>query len=143
MIVPVTLAMTAAAAFLNVWLAVRIGRVRLRDNAPHGDAGNPLLGRRMRAHSNFVEYTPFVLLLILAIELSAGSSLWLLGAGLLYMLARVAHGIGMDIEATPNPWRAGGITVTMLVLIALAIWAVVLGYAATAGLGSGVANTYA
>lgn len=135
MIVPVTLAMTAAAVFINIWLAVRIGRVRINDKVLHGDDGNPRLMRRMRAQANFVEYTPFVLLLILAIELSSASTGWLLIAGVVYMLARVAHGIGMDFE-TSNPWRAGGIIVTMLVLVGLAVWAVVLGYLAGPHIGA-------
>ena len=134
MIVPVTLVMASAAAFINVWLAMRIGAVRRRAKVSHGDGGDPLLGRRMRAQLNFVENTPFVLLLILAIELSTGASGVLAMIGLLYMVARVLHGVGMDAEVGGWP-RMAGTSVTLLVLVALAIWAVVLGYTATAAPG--------
>lgn len=136
MIVPVTLVMAAAAAFINIWLSIRTSQVRLQDKVLHGDDGNPRLIRRMRAHANFVEYTPFVLLLILTIELSSASTSWLLLAGLAYLLARVAHAVGMDFDKS-NPWRAGGIVVTLLVLAGLAAWAVVLAYVATGSAGAG------
>ena len=131
MIVPVTLVMTAAAAFINLWLVLRIGAVRRRAKVSHGDGGDPLLGRRMRAQLNFVENTPFVLLLILAIELSTGASGLLALIGLVYMVGRVLHGAGMDADVGGWP-RSVGTAITLFVLVGLAVWAVVLGYAATA-----------
>ena len=139
MMVPVTLAMAAAAAFLNIWLALRIGSVRRATQTVHGDGGDVLLGRRMRAQLNFVESTPFVLILILAIELSTAATGVLALVGLIYMIGRVLHGIGMDSE-TPGRARTAGTIVTLVVLIGLAVWAVVLGYRATGSAGlSGLA----
>ena len=51
----------------------------------------------MRAHSNYIESAPFVLVLVGTIELASTTSpvwLWLVGG--LYLLGRVAHGVGMD-----------------------------------------------
>ena len=56
----------------------------------------------MRAQANFIEYTPFVLILIGLIELAEGSQLWLWIVGVVYILARIAHGFGMD---RPRPDR--------------------------------------
>ena len=68
-ILPVTLTAAAAAAIINLWLAIRVGQMRGATKTIHGDdAGGPLT-RRMRAQLNFVENTPFVLVLIAAIEL--------------------------------------------------------------------------
>ncbi len=136
MIVPVTLAMAAAAAFINVWLGLRIGAVRRATKVGHGDGGDPLLARRMRAQLNFAENTPFVLLLILAIELSTAATGTLAMIGLAYMIARVAHGLGMDAERAGAPRMAGAV-VTLAVLVGLAAWAVVLGYRATGSFGAG------
>lgn len=119
---PITLTMAAAAALLNMWLAMRVGRARGTAKVSIGDGGDPALTARMRAHANFVEYTPFVLILIGAIELSRGSSDWLWAVGSLYMLARIAHAFGMD-SGTPKVLRGGGIVVTFLVLIGLALYA--------------------
>ena len=96
MLVQITLAIAAGAALINIWLGVRIGAVRAREKIGHGDGGNALLGRRMRAQLNFVENAPFVLILMLAIELSSGASAALLLVGLLFLIGRVLHGIGMD-----------------------------------------------
>lgn len=134
MLVQITLAIAAGAALINVWLGVRIGAVRAREKIGHGDGGNPLLGRRMRAQLNFVENAPFVLILMLAIELSSGSGAVLLLVGLLFLIGRVLHGIGMDAEVGGWP-RTAGTLITLVTLVVLAVWAIVLGYAS---LGSGI-----
>src|ERR671917_1643554 len=96
MILPITLTIAGAAALLNVWLARRVGQMRLAHKVSIGDGGNEALITRMRAQANFIEYTPFVLILILLIELAEGSKLWLWIVGVVYILARIAHGFGMD-----------------------------------------------
>lgn len=93
---PITLACAGAAAFLNLWLGVRIIRVRIRDKVLIGDGGNDALAARMRAHLNFAEYTPMVLILMALVEMARGSTTWLGVAGSVYLLGRVAHAIGMD-----------------------------------------------
>ena len=107
MLLPITLTFAAACALLNLWLAIRCARFRIRDKILHGDAGHGLLARRMRAHANFIEYTPIILILFALIELAAGASLWLWIGALAYVLARVAHAFGMDADR-PTAWRAGG-----------------------------------
>lgn len=139
MIVPVTLAMAAGAALLNIWLAVRIGAVRRAAKVSHGEGGDPLLGRRMRAQLNFVENAPFVLILLLVIELSAGTSLALLAIGVVFLIGRVLHGVGMDAEAGGWP-RMAGTAITLLTLAVLAVWAIVIGYGSV---GPGVGGTFA
>lgn len=77
MILPISLTTAGAAALLNLWLAIRIGQVRTREKISVGDGGNEALMRRMRAQSNFVEFTPFVLILIALLELGTGTTTWL------------------------------------------------------------------
>lgn len=125
MILQTTLSLAAAAAVINIWLSSRIVGLRLGGDVLHGDGGNPRLAQRMRAHANFIEYTPFVLILIAAIEMTGKGGTWLAVVGSLYMLARVAHGFGMDRQGS-NVLRAGGFGVTMLTLIGLASVAVLI-----------------
>jgi uncharacterized protein len=127
MLLPITLTAAGAAALINLWLAVRAGRLRVSHKVMIGHGGNPLLEARMRAHANFVEYTPFVLILIGLIELAKGPQGWLWAVAILYLIARLAHGFGMDRPA-PNPLRMAGILVTFAVLLGLAIYAVWLPY---------------
>lgn len=127
MLLPITLTLAAACALLNFWLALRCGRIRMADKVLHGDGGNDLLARRMRAHANFIEYTPLVVILFALIELAWGASLWLWIAAPLYVAGRIAHALGMD-AGTPTPTRAGGIMITMIVMLALAVTALVAAY---------------
>ena len=125
MILPTTLSAAAAAALINLWLMVRCGRVRSSAKILHGDAGNPLMMKRMRAHSNFIESAPLVLILTAAIEISGKGGIWLplvVGA---YLLVRVAHAFGMDLDKG-NPWRAAGALGTMLTLLGLGVVAVLI-----------------
>jgi uncharacterized membrane protein YecN with MAPEG domain len=117
--------MAAAAAIINIWLSLRIGKVRMGEKIIHGDGGNDLLMRRMRAQSNFIENTPLALILIAAIELASKGGVWLAPIAGAFILGRVAHGVGMDNEK-PNPMRTIGALSTMLVLIGLAIVAVLI-----------------
>ena len=125
MILTTTLSAAAAAALINIRLIVRCGQVRVSAKIMHGDGGNPLMVRRMRAHANFIENTPLVLILIGAIELAGKGGNWLPYVAAVYLLARVAHPIGMDRD-DGNAFRAGGIIVTSLTLIGLAAVAVLV-----------------
>jgi uncharacterized membrane protein YecN with MAPEG domain len=122
MYLPISLASAAAAAFINLWLSFRIGKVRSTTKISVGDGGNEDLVRRMRAQANFIENTPIVLVLIAVIELSRPANHWLAGIAAAYVVARVAHAIGMD----GGPFRLGrmvGTLVTMVTLLGLGIWA--------------------
>ena len=121
-VIPVTLTVAAACALVNLWLQVRVGQVRGSQKVSVGDGGNERVIRRMRAHANFVENAPFVLALVLALELTRGPSGWLWAAGALFVIGRLLHPFGMD---GLRHARTIGIALSMLVLAGLALWAVV------------------
>ena len=124
-LLPTTLCMAAAAALINFWLAMRCGQVRIKEKINIGTGGSDLMERRMRAQLNFAENTPWVLVLILGIELAGKGAGWLAIVGALYMAARVAHGLGMD-GGSFEKGRGFGVMVTMLTQIGLAIVAVLI-----------------
>ena len=119
----VTLILAGCAALLHLWLATRVGQVRRSEGVSIGDGGNERVVRRMRAHANFTENAPLVLLLVLAIELGVGASPWLWAAAALFLVARVLHAIGMDGW---SPGRTIGTTLTFGLEIALAAWAIAI-----------------
>ena len=135
-LLPITLAAVGGAGIINFWLAVRTGLIRHETGVELGDGGNVPLIRRMRAHANFVEYAPFVLLLIALIEFSIGSPVWLWAVSSVFLIARIAHALGMD--GMPGG-RAGGTFVTFAVLLALSVYAVALPF--TGGVGRVVTET--
>ncbi|MEJ7925935.1 MAPEG family protein [Sphingobium sp. AN641] len=130
MLLPITLTLAAACALLNLWLALRCSQLRIAGKVLHGDGGDPRLVRRMRAHANFIEYTPIALILFALIELALGAALWLWIVALVYIVSRVAHTLGMDMDR-PNAARAAGITATWVVLLVLAIAALYAAYSGT------------
>ena len=122
---PVTLCAAAAAALINFWLAMRIGGVRRAEKISIGDGGHDLLGRRMRAQLNFAENVPLVLILIAAIEISGRGGQWLAVVSAIFMLGRVAHGIGMDGKGF-QAGRGIGTATTMIALLGLSIYAILI-----------------
>ncbi len=123
---PVALTSAAMLGLLSLWLAVRTGRARMKAKVGHGDGGDPLLARRMRAQLNFVETAPFVLALIVVIELVGRGGVWLQAVSILYVIGRVLHGIGMDADKAGLP-REIGTGVTLLTLLGLSVFAALAG----------------
>ena len=116
MILPIALSAAGAAAIINLWLAIRVGQVRTKEKVSIGDGGNENVIRRMRAHANFTEFTPFILILIALIELATGTSTWLWIISSLFLVGRLLHAFGMDGFM---PGRMIGTIVTMLSLLGL------------------------
>lgn len=120
---PITLATAGGAAIIALWLGARTGKVRAASKVDIGDGGNEALVRRMRAQSNYVEYAPFIVLLIALIEFTTGTSTWLWVAAILFLVARVLHPLGMDgLKGA----RMIGILVTFLLLLGLGGYAIAL-----------------
>lgn len=133
-LLPISLTIAAGAALLNIWLVMRVGRVRTQEKISVGDGGNERLIRRMRAHSNYVENTAFVLILVALVELGLGSSIWLWGVGALYLIGRVLHAIGMDGAG----WaRMAGTLITLLTQLGLAVTALLAVYSAPSQIAGG------
>jgi hypothetical protein len=118
---PITLILAGGLALVNLWLSIRVGQVRRSEKVGIGDGGNDRVIRRMRAHANFAENAPLILILVGLLEFAAGPSVWLGGAAAIFLVARVLHGVGMD------GWSAGrgiGTGATLLLQLLLALWAI-------------------
>jgi uncharacterized membrane protein YecN with MAPEG domain len=122
--VPVTLATAAAAVLLNMWLGMRIAQLRRNLKVSVGDGGHEPLVRRMRAQANFIEHVPIFLVLLIGLELSGANRTALAVIAALFLLARIAHGYGMD-GGPLQRWRMYGMMGTTFANVALAGWAVV------------------
>lgn len=123
----ITLTIAAAAALINMWLMIRCGQARTSEKVSIGDGGNEFLIRRMRAHANFIESAPIVLVLIAALELTSGTSNWLWIVGIAFIIGRLLHALGMDGGAL-GKGRTVGTILSMLTLLGLAVMALVTVY---------------
>lgn len=125
MLLQTTLSLAAAAAIIQVWLMMRIGKTRMAEKVLHGDGGNALLMQRMRAHLNFIENTPLALILIGLVEMTGKGGQWLAIGGAVFMLGRVLHVIGMD-RTNANAFRMIGTMTAMLTHLGLAVVCVLI-----------------
>lgn len=139
MILPITLTIAAALAITNIWLAMRIVRLRVRDRTLIGTGGDALLETRMRAQANLVEYAPFFLILLALLELAGASTTLLWIAGIAFVLARLAHPLGMD-RGGVNALRGGGAVATWVLLLLMGGWALAIAYAARPAGGAVIAQ---
>ena len=124
---PITLTIAGAAALMNIWLGLRVSMLRRSQGVLIGHGNNPAIEARMRAHANFVEYAPFFLILLAAVELARGTNSWLWAAGILFIIGRLLHPFGMD-KVGGNRLRFVGILLTWLSLVALAAYALSIPY---------------
>jgi len=115
----VTLTIGAALLLLNLWLTFRCGQARSAESVGVGDAGNEFVIRRMRAHSNFIENAPLVLILLCALDYSEANETLLWIVGITFVIGRIAHGFGMD-GGSLGKGRGIGAALTMIVQLVLA-----------------------
>lgn len=81
-----------------------------------GQEGMEALRDAVRAHANFAEYVPLILLLLAADSYAGAAARWVVWPGAVLVLARLAHAVGMRLPA-PNPLRGGGAVLTWAVLL--------------------------
>jgi uncharacterized protein len=120
--IPVTLATAATCAILNNWLGMRIAAFRKEFRVSVGDGGHDPLLRRMRAQANFIEHAPFVLILLLGLEISGANRIVLAVLAALFVVARILHGLGMD-GGERQRFRMYGMMSSSLVTLILIVWA--------------------
>jgi uncharacterized membrane protein YecN with MAPEG domain len=123
---PATLATAGMLGLVYLFLSVRVIQGRYRHRVALGDAGNPDLAALIRAHGNFAEYVPLLLVLMALVEASGAARVPLAGCGAALVAARVAHAVGMAIPRVPNPWRAAGTVLTLSLLPVLSLWSLLL-----------------
>ena len=123
----ISLVSAALAALIAMWLGWRCGKLRISEKILHGDGGHGLLHRRMRAQANFTEYTPFVLFLIVLLDLYGKDGWPLAMTALAYMVGRVLHAVGMDADF-PARTRQIGMLVTWLTMAGLSVAALLAAF---------------
>jgi uncharacterized membrane protein YecN with MAPEG domain len=114
---------TYALPLIAIWFALWIGVTSSRPafKASIGDAGNPALLLKIRRHGNFIEWVPFVLVLMLLAEAQGAGALWLHAAGALLLIGRIAHPFGLKIDNANHPLRYVGNGTNIIAVAVLAI----------------------
>ncbi len=128
--VVITPVIAAILTFLFIALSARVILMRGGSKILIGDGGDRTIQRRMRVHSNFAEYVPLALVLLLLLELQ-GVAPWLLWAlGGMLVGGRVIHAYGVSQEPEPTRLRIAGMALTFTALAGSALgclWLAVAG----------------
>ena len=127
--IPTTLLYTALFAIFALVLSFKAGSFRGKSGVSvlYGDPANMELAEKVRVHQNFLEYVPMILILMGAIELTGGSTVFLHGIGIALIVTRIAHAIGLKHDNMAHPGRlvgAGGTALITLVSAIYALWIV-------------------
>ncbi len=112
---------------LSFWVVKR--RAQFRVMIGEGEA--PEMLAAIRAHGNFAEYVPLTLLLMALCELAGGGVLWLHLGGVLLLVGRILHAIGIQIPRAPNMPRLFGTLFFWLSLGIFSVLALVQGLSAS------------
>jgi uncharacterized protein len=99
-----------ALPLILIWfiLWVRVAKSRAEHKVSIGDGGSKDLLLRIRHHGNFIEWVPFVLILMALAELQGAPHTWIYAAGALLVLGRVVHPFGLKADIPDDPLRYVG-----------------------------------
>jgi hypothetical protein len=103
-----------ALALIGSYLAFRAGSLRGKSGISIWYGDNQQLALEMRRHGNFAEFVPLAIILMAIVELNGMSPVVLHIAGVLLVLGRILHPMGMDAENINNPLRGAGAGGTLL-----------------------------
>lgn len=117
----ITAIYAALAALLVLVLAARVVIARNARKIGIGDGGDRDLVKRIRAHANALENLPLALLLLLLLELNQTQPVVLHGFGIVLIVARVAHAIGLSRSSGYSAGRFSGTALTWLAMLAMAL----------------------
>ena len=109
-------------ALMFVGLSVRTLGMRRRLKIAIGDAGNPAMLRAMRVHSNFAEYVPLGLLLILLAAGSGAHPVLVHFLGLALLAGRISHAYGVSQSRENYSFRVAGMALTFTSLITASLY---------------------
>jgi uncharacterized membrane protein YecN with MAPEG domain len=120
----VTAAYLAVLALLYVGLSIQVIRLRRKNLAGFGDAGNAQLRGAIRAHAHFAEYVPIIALMVAMLEVSGLPAMAVHGLMGALLVSRLLHPLGMYARSGTLQFRlgrVGGMTITTSVMIICAV----------------------
>lgn len=97
-----------AAAVITLVLWFRVTSYRGNNGISIGDNGDATLLLRVRQHGNCLEWSSFILIMMILAEGMGAPALYIHISGALLVIGRVAHPFGLKIENAGHPLRYVG-----------------------------------
>lgn len=116
----------ASNALLLFMLAMRVSLLRMKFGISTGDGDNPILFKAIRAHSNGVEQVPIFGLLVLALSVNELRSDYLAALVVVFTLARMCHGVGMNYRIYRARQLGAGLTYLLHIVAAVLLAKIIL-----------------
>jgi hypothetical protein len=113
---------------LFFYFSVIVVKGRLDRKVSLGDGGDHHLVQVIRAHGNFTEYTPLVLILLFIAEVNGTNAMLLHLCGTALLAGRFIHAFGLRRHAGPSWQRVTGMLLTFASLIALSLLNILILY---------------
>lgn len=110
------------AVLLIIW-SLNVVRLRLQEQVGLGSGQSMRLAAAIRIQGNFVEYVPMALVLLALMEWHGAAAPLLHTLGLVLLIGRLIHGIGLTQSAGKSAGRMLGTLATMAVLLVQAGYA--------------------
>ena len=125
MSLPITALYAGILMIFALALSFRAGGFRGKTgiSVGHGEPVNMNLTQRVRVHQNFLEYVPMAIILMGIIELNGGNATFLHVFGVVLIISRIAHAIGLKHDNMRHPGRAIGAGGTALISVVAALYA--------------------
>ena len=124
MSLPITALYAGILVIFALVLSFRAGGFRGKSGISLG-LGEPVnmdLAERVRVHQNFLEYVPMAIILMGILETNGGNTTFLHVFGVVLIIARIAHAIGLKHDNMAHPGRAIGAGGTALISLVAALY---------------------
>lgn len=109
-------------AIMAVYFALRVVKLRRRLKVGLGTGGQPTLRLANRVHGNLIEHAPMALMLLLVAELNGLPQAYVHLLGLIWLLARVLHALGLTLGQGGYHWgRFWGVLLTWILILTLSV----------------------
>ena len=99
-----------------------VGIYRVKNSILLLDGGDEEMARRIRAHGNFIETVPIALIMLVLMEVSGASAIWIHSLGSVLVIARLTHYITLATNPGNTVPRALGMVGTLSVYLVAAGW---------------------
>lgn len=114
----------ALLALILIFLSVKIIQNRRSAKITSGDQGNLILQSKIRAHANFIEYSPIFLIMLTLSEIGGLNKYYIHLLGVIFVTGRAFHAYGMIVAEIKNKnfvFRQAGMFCTFFCLANLAL----------------------
>lgn len=108
-------------AILYIYLSLIVIKQRRSKKVGIGFGEDKHLHQVIRVHSNFAEYVPIAMILMLVSELNQGNYWFLHACGVTLLFGRLLHAYGLRHHVGKSWQRFSGVLMTFIVILALAV----------------------